>query len=196
VNPFAALCAEVAACTRCPRMAGRRRVLSDACGPVPAPLMLVGEAPGRNGADRTGVPFSGDLSGRALTALLEGAGLSRESVFVTNAVLCNPRDDRGRNARPSRDELKNCSGFLARQLARVDPAVVAPLGAVALAALGRLHPHGRTLADAGRPHPWHGRVLFPLYHPSPRVRARRPLAMQRRDFARLAALLAAERAAP
>jgi len=189
IDPFAALCAEAAACTLCPRMAGRRRVLSDACGPVPARLMLVGEAPGRRGADRTGVPFSGDASGRALSDLLQGAGMLRDAIFLTNAVLCNPRDAAGRNACPNRDELANCAGFLARQIALVNPKVVAPLGAVALAALDRLSPHGLTLADAGRPVPWHGRVLFPLYHPSPRARGHRALRRQRADFSRLAGLV-------
>jgi uracil-DNA glycosylase len=188
-DPFAALCAEAAACTACPRMAGRRRVLSAACGPVPARLMLVGEAPGRRGADRTGVPFSGDAAGRALADLLEGAGLERGDVFITNAVLCNPRDAAGRNAAPTRAELANCAGFLARQIALVNPQVVAPLGAVALAALGRLHPHGLTLADVGVPARWNTRVLFPLCHPSPRARGHRGLARQRADFSRLAALL-------
>lgn len=186
---LAALCAEAAACAACPRMAGRRRVLSAACGPVPAPLMLVGEAPGRRGADRTGVPFSGDAAGRALSMLLEAAGLERRAIFLTNAVLCNPRDAAGRNAPPSRIELKNCAGFLARQIDLVDPAVVAPMGQVALGALERLHPHGLTLADAGRPVPWNGRFLFPLYHPSPRARAHRSVRRQRADFRRLANLL-------
>jgi len=181
-DAFAALCAEAADCTLCPRMAGRRRVLSDACGPVPARLMLVGEAPGRRGADRTGVPFSGDASGRALADLLECAGLDRAAVFVTNAVLCNPRDAAGRNARPTAVELANCAGFLARQIALVHPEIVAPMGAVALTALDHLHPHGRTLADAGVPVKWNGRVLFPLVHPSPRARGHRSVARQRADF--------------
>lgn len=187
-DPFASLCAEAASCVACPRMAGRRRVLSSACGPVPARLMLVGEAPGRRGADRTGVPFSGDASGRALAELFACAALDRADVFVTNAVLCNPRDAAGRNARPLAGELANCAEFLARQIALVDPKIVAPMGGVALGALERLHPHGRTLADAGRAVKWNGRVLFPLYHPSPRARRYRSLARQKADFRRLARL--------
>jgi uracil-DNA glycosylase family 4 len=193
---FAALCADVSACTVCPRMAGRRRVLSDACGPVPAGLMLVGEAPGRRGAERTGVPFSGDAAGRAFDDLLTAAGLAREAVFVTNAVLCNPRDAQGRNAPPTKDELARCSGFLERQLALVNPAVVAPMGAVALKALDRLCRHGLTLTEsAGRPHAWSGRVLFPLVHPSPRARVHRPEAAQRADWEKLARVLAEAQAA-
>jgi uracil-DNA glycosylase len=72
---------------------------------------------------------------------------------------------------------------------------VAPMGAVALAALDRLCPHGLTLkAGAGRPHPWNGRVLFPLVHPSPRARVHRPEAAQRADWEALAQVLAAARA--
>src|SRR5258707_1380878 len=102
---FAALVAQVRACRACPRMAGRRRVLGDANGPLRARAVLVGTAPGRYGAERTGIPFSGDRSGAALDVLLARAGLRRDDVFITNAVLCNPQDAGGRNDEPSAAEL-------------------------------------------------------------------------------------------
>ncbi|HEX5503525.1 MAG TPA: uracil-DNA glycosylase [Thermomicrobiales bacterium] len=186
---FEALCREAAGCRRCPAMAGRRRVLSDANGRPGALVCFVGEAPGRRGGERTGVPFSGDQSGRNFTALLAVAGLARAEVFITNAVLCNPRDERDRNRAPSRAELTACRDFLARQLALVDPPIVAPLGAVALAALDALAPHGQRLRTAaGHAYAWHGRVLAPLYHPSPRAQLHRPFARQADDFARLGRL--------
>ena len=84
----------------------------------PAPRVLfVAEAPGRFGGDRTGVPLEGDRSGTNFAALLAAAGLDRATVFVTNAVLCNPRDAAGRNARPTAAELRNCSEHLAAQIA-------------------------------------------------------------------------------
>lgn len=188
--PFTVLCAAAQACARCPAMAGRRRVLSEANGCPGALVCFIGEAPGRRGAERTGIPFSSDQSGRNFAALLAHAGLGRDQVFVTNAVLCNPQDDRGRNRPPSRDELANCRGFLARQLALVAAPVVAPLGAVALAALDALAPHGLRLRESvGRPAPWAGKLLFPLYHPGPRAQLHRPTALQRADFAALGALV-------
>lgn len=185
-TPYASLCAEAQACALCPTMAGRRRVLSEANGRPGAAVCFVGEAPGRRGAERTAIPFSGDQSGRNFAALLACAGLSREQIFVTNAVLCNPQDDGGRNRPPSREELANCEGFLARQLQVIGAPIVVPLGAVALAALDVLAPHGLRLREAvARSVPWRGQLLFPLYHPGPRAQLHRSFDLQRADFAAL-----------
>lgn len=187
---FDALCREAQACRRCPVMEGRRRVLSAANGRPGAAVMFVGEAPGRRGGERTGVPFSGDQTGRNFERLLEVAELRREDVFITNAVLCNPRDERGRNRPPARAELAACADFLARQMRVVDPLLVVPLGAVALAALDRVEPHGLRLREAvGRARSWRGRLLFPHYHPGPRAQLHRPFEAQREDFRALGALL-------
>lgn len=187
---FNALCAEAAACVRCPAMVGRRRVLSVANGRPGARVLFVGEAPGRLGGERTGVPFSGDQTGRNFALLLEAAGLTRAEVFITNAILCNPRDTRGRNRPPGRDELATCQDFLVRQIAVVDAPLVVSLGAVSLAALGALASHGLRLREAvGRPIAWAGRMLVPLYHPGPRAQLHRPFATQLADFAALGGLV-------
>jgi len=179
---FAALVAEAAACRRCPAMCGRSAVLSDSNGRVGARVMFVGEAPGRQGGDRTRVPFSGDQSGRNFTRYLASTGLTREEVFITNAALCNPRSETGANRKPTREEVSNCSGFLRRQIELVAPALVVTLGAVSLAALRGVEYHRLTLKEnVGQIHHWHGRLLVPLYHPSPQV-----LASHRREAAQLA----------
>src|SRR5918999_963366 len=169
---FEELCREVAGCRRCASMEGRRRVLSPANGQPGARVMFVAEAPGRLGAERTGVPLSGDRTGRRFETLLALAGWRRSDVFVTNAVLCNPRGADGRRNRPpSAAEIAACRDHLRSQLAVVAPLVVVPLGAVALRALDALAPHGLALADSvGRPWSWDGRWLFPLYHPGERAR--------------------------
>lgn len=188
---FDALVARVQACRRCPRMHGRTRVLGPANGPLDARVLFVGEAPGRHGGDRTGVPFCGDRSGALFDTLLAAAGLSRARVFVTNAVLCNPRDPVGRNARPTAAELAACSEHLREQLALVDPTWVVALGHAALRALARLAPHPLCLPrDVGRPVVWQGRWLVALYHPSPRALRHRPRALQEADFRRLGELVA------
>lgn len=180
---FAALVERVAACRQCPAMEGRRRVLTAANGTVHARVLFIAEAPGRGGAERTGVPFSGDFSGRTFERLLAEVGWTRDDLFITNAALCNPQGPTGANRPPTRRELANCSGHLRATLAIVDPPVVATLGAVALAALDRIERHGLKLTDArGRPHAWNGRTLFPLYHPSPKVLAWFPYARMAADF--------------
>ena len=184
---LAALVAEVQACRRCPAMEGRRRVFGPANGRPDARIIFVAEAPGRLGGERTGVPLTSDQTGRNFARLLAEAGLPREEVFVTNAVLCNPRGPAGLNRRPAPAELANCRRHLAATLAIVAAPVVVSLGAVALAALDAIERHGLTLREhVGRPTPWRGRTLVPLYHPGPRAQIHRPFALQAADFRQLA----------
>jgi DNA polymerase len=171
-------------------MEGRRRVLGPANGPLQAPVMFVAEAPGRFGAERTGVPLSGDQAGRAFEHLLACAGWTRQEVFVTNAVLCNPLDQQGRNRCPSARELDNCRRHLRAQIELVAPRLLVALGATALHTLDRIEPHGLRLSrDVGRAVPWHGRYLVALYHPGPRALVHRHLAQQEADFRALRRLV-------
>src|SRR6185312_15467484 len=55
---FDALIETVAACRACPSMEGRRRVLSHANGHVDARVLFIAEAPGRLGAELTGIPLT------------------------------------------------------------------------------------------------------------------------------------------
>lgn len=184
---LALLCEAAANCRLCPRMATRTKVLSAANGDPHSRVLFVAEAPGRLGADRTAVPLCGDASGRLFEELLSGAGWRRDEVFITNALLCNPRSEKGNNDRPSGEELTNCSAYLQATLDLVDPDVVVALGGVALSALELIAPHGLSLRDdAAELHPWHGRQLVPLYHPAPRARVHRSPIHQRADFADLA----------
>ncbi len=179
---FDALVAEVAACRRCAAMCGRVPVLSELNGAVGARVMFVGEAPGRQGGDRTRVPFSGDQSGRNFQRYIDSINLARSELFITNAVLCNPRKESGANRRPTSAEIANCSEYLRRLIELVDPKVVVTMGRVALEAVGRVAPHELSLREsAGRVEGWGGRLLVPLYHPSPQV-----LASHRREAEQLA----------
>jgi uracil-DNA glycosylase len=171
-------------------MEGRRRVLGPANGSLAARLLFVAEAPGRLGAEVTGVPLSSDQTGRTFNLLLESSGINRSDVFVTNAVLCNPQDEAGRNDRPTAAELISCSDHLVRLIHILDPQWVVTLGAVALDAVARIEPHRLKLPDhVGVPTRWADRWLLPLYHPGPRALIRRPLEAQMIDYARLAALV-------
>jgi len=167
---FAKLVADAAMCTRCPAVCDRAAVLSELNGPVTARVMFIGEAPGRKGADRTRVPFSGDQSGKNFNLFLESAAIKRSEIFITSAALCNPRAPSGANRRPSTMEIKNCSQFLRRTIELIDPALVVTLGTVALEALKLIEDHAFTLRDhATMIQSWNGRALIPLYHPSPQV---------------------------
>jgi uracil-DNA glycosylase family 4 len=180
---------EVGACTACSSVR-YTHLLGPANGNPDADVMFVGEAPGRFGAGRTGVPFSGDVSGRRFEAFLTVAGLRREDVFVTNALLCNPVDSLGRNRRPLLSEVRRCLPFLHDQLIAVNPGVVVALGEVALHSLALIGPHGASLrTHRGEAVPWFGRTLVPLYHPGRRSTVHRRDDDQRADWLGLRALL-------
>ncbi len=181
---FKELMEEAAACVRCPRMATRQAVLGPLNGTIQPRVLFIAEAPGRQGADRTRIPFHGDSSGVNFEQLLAVTGLRRDEIFITNSVLCSPRKESGANDKPTRRELANCSSFLARQIELLDPPLVATLGAVALDAIKTIAPHQLTLREhAAKTIEWHGRRLIPLYHPSPHVIITvRNLDQQREDY--------------
>jgi DNA polymerase len=152
-------------------MCGRSAVLSNLNGSPNARIMFIGEAPGRKGADRTRVPFSGDQSGANLDRFLTSIDLKREDIFITSAALCNPRTESGANRKPTQKELANCSAFLRRTIELINPRVIVTLGSVALEALKRIQYHELNLKEsAAEIHSWQDRVLVPIY-PSPQVLA-------------------------
>ena len=181
---FANLVNEAAACVVCERMRERQAVLSHLNGSLAPKVMFIAEAPGRKGADRTRIPFHGDTSGRNFETLLAAINLTRDDIFITSSALCSPRKPSGANDKPTRTEVRNCSGFLRRTIELIDPPVIATLGAVALDALKLIEPHDYRLRDhAAQIVAWNGRLLVPLYHPSPQVIiTARSLDQQKRDF--------------
>ena len=120
--------------------------------------MIIGEAPGQH-EDLQGEPFVGS-AGKLLDQLLQGIGLRREEVYITNIIKCRPPGNRD----PQADEVDACSPYLEEQIRLIDPEVVLVLGRHALARVLPGHEsisrvHGRVL-DKG------GRAYIPVYHPA------------------------------
>ncbi len=185
---FVSLVGDIGACTACPRMV-HSHVLCHTNGPLRARAIFVAEAVGRRGGAVTGVPLTRDESGRRFTAFLALAGLNRDEVFVTNAVLCNPLDAAGRNRPPTSAEIARCRPFLQRTLAIVSTPVVVTLGRVALESLRAIAPHAADLPrDVATPLPWADRILVPMYHPGRQSTLHRSHPQQEGDWRRLAAL--------
>jgi uracil-DNA glycosylase family 4 len=184
---FQNLVTQVHQCVRCERMASSCRIFGRSSGEITAPLMFIGEAPGRFGADDTSIPFHGDRAGENFEKLIAQVGISRYDCFITNAVLCNPRDEKGNNATPSRQEVANCSSFLKAQIDLIGPKIIATLGNQALHALKLIELHACELSkDVRKPHFWYGRTLIPLYHPGQRAMLHRSFFNQLADYRFLA----------
>lgn len=185
-SEFERLTRKAAECTTCPNMANQSAVLGPANGSIDSDILFVAEAPGRFGAGRTGIPFSGDKSGDNFEALIAHIGLTRRDIFITNAVLCNPLHN-GNNRRPIAQEINNCSSFLEKTLELVNPKIVVTLGGVGLDAINRILGTRYKLPEIiGKPQRTGRFTLLALYHPSPRVTHwKRPLSAQKRDFKKI-----------
>lgn len=178
-------------CTRCPRMEANSAVLGPLNGRIDAHVLFVGEAPGRFGSATTRIPFHGDRSGENFERLLPETGLTRNDIFITNAVMCNPKDEKGRNDRPATQELRNCAEYLRELLDIVQPHHVVTLGQKALDVLALLESHGMVLRQhVATEQPWRGTSVVPLYHPSARVVAVRGFERMAEEYRSLGKILA------
>jgi uracil-DNA glycosylase len=144
-------------CTSCPLHARRTQAVPGT-GPATARIMAVGEGPGET-EDRLGKPFVGPAGG-VLTRLLEGIGLRREDIYITNTVKCRPPGNRD----PEPAEIEACSPFLDAQIEIIQPDLILVLGRHALARLlpgagGITQLHGRRVVRGER-------TFVPLYHPA------------------------------
>ena len=173
-------------CRLCPAMSDLPAILSSKNGSLYADLIFVAEAPGRFGSGRTGIPFHGDRSGDNFEQLLNYVNIKRKDIFITNAVLCNPLKD-GNNRRPTIKEINNCIPFLENLINIITPKIISTVGGVGLEAINRIFETRFKLADVvATPLPIGQFILFPLYHPSPRViHTKRSLDQQKKDFKKL-----------
>jgi len=122
-------------CPLCPRLVAYRLANRVAHpdwwnGPAPsfgdenARLLIVGLAPGRMGANRTGRPFTGDYAGKLLYGTLLKLGFARGTYderpddglelvdcMITNAVRCAPPGNK-----PETSEENTCRRFLTARI--------------------------------------------------------------------------------
>lgn len=132
-------------------------------------IMLIGEAPGK---DEVIIkkPFVGQ-AGKILSQFLELADLTRDDLYITNAIkyrLSKPGARPGTFVnRPAKlTEIETARSFLHEEVKIVKPKIIVPMGNVPLKAL-----LGRDLSIGD----CHGRILdvkihginvYPIYHPA------------------------------
>ena len=85
-------------------------------------VIFVGEAPGRN-EDAKGEPFVG-IAGQKLNIALDNAGISRESIYITNVVKCRPPNNRV----PTVSERDMCDDYLQKEISIIKPKIICILG--------------------------------------------------------------------
>jgi uracil-DNA glycosylase len=166
-------------CARCPRLVETRHSCRAQFpewwnAPVPALgdpgawLAVVGLAPGKHGANRTGLAFTGDSAGDMLWATLAKFGLSDAAralngVIILNAVKCLPPENK-----PNPEEIRNCRPYLADALAALpNLRTIIALGQIAhqsaVKAVGAKLPKHR-FAHGAVHHMLDGRTIIDSYH--------------------------------
>jgi len=161
-------CARLAACRRCSLAPGILPIVSDARAPR---AMLIGQAPGQVETSG-GKPFAG-RAGRTLFRWLERAGLdeptARDLLYISAITRCYPGPHpAGRGDRvPSPAERAQCAGWLEDELRIIRPALVVPVGRLAIDRFLGAKPLDEVI---GREHEIEhvgGRAIaIPLPHPS------------------------------
>ncbi|MEP4196655.1 MAG: uracil-DNA glycosylase [Aliishimia sp.] len=156
-NDLDGLRAALGAYPHCDLAKGARNlVFSD--GVAGAPVMIVGEAPGRD-EDREGRPFVG-RAGQLLDAMLAAIDMSRErDVYITNVLPWRPPQNRD----PKPAEIAMMQPFLARHIALAAPKVLIVMGNISCQALlgkrgiSRLRGTWNTVQDL---------PTLPMFHPA------------------------------
>jgi len=131
---------QLADCRRCQNAGYQVAAPPIVSGSAAARLMVIGQAPGRVENERTGLPFSGP-AGKRLFRWLAEAGWDetefRTINYMTAVTKCFPgANANGRGDRlPSKAEQALCRPWLETELALVRPAVIVPVGGLAISLL-------------------------------------------------------------
>jgi uracil-DNA glycosylase family 4 len=160
-------------------------VLGD--GNPDANLLFIGEAPGRYEAEQ-GRPFVGP-SGDVFDEMLSSIGLERPDVYMTNMILDRPTEKRA----PTAEEIAFYAPFVDRVIDIIQPAVIVPLGRVAMAyILKKLdlpekrqkisQLHGKLIKTQM---PYGEIHVVPLYHPAVVLYSASQKETLRKDFEKL-----------
>lgn len=159
---WAGLQAVVSDCQAC-GLCQRRKHAVWGTGDVNGDWLVVGDPPTAE-EDAQGQPFVGP-AGELLDNMLRAVGQSRErGAYLTSVVKCRPPS----SAIPSSEELTQCSAYLARQVALVQPKVIIAMGRFATEVLTQSRDHLGKLR--GREHLFEGVPVVATYHPTALLR--------------------------
>lgn len=125
-------------------------------GPVPADVMIVGEAPGFR-EDEIHKPFAGK-SGQLLDRELAKVGLHRKDIFLTNVNKCRPPD----NDTPNKTQMKACRPYLDAEIEAVKPKFILTVGNTALSVIKK----SGIMKHRGEVYNLDDAVVFPTVHPA------------------------------
>ena len=149
---------KVQKCTNCSLCENRNKIVfSDGC--ETAPIMFIGEAPGKN-EDETGIPFIG-RAGQLLRKYMFECGFEANDFYIANTVKCRPPENR----KPTKEEKSACFEFLNSQIELINPKYIVLVGATALESF--IFDRKLSITKArGQIFEIGNRKFIPIFHPS------------------------------
>lgn len=145
-------------------------------GDIDCAILFIGEAPGMN-EDLQKRPFVG-RGGQLLNRMLDGAGIKREDVYITNIVKRRPPDNRD----PLPEEILAYKPYLTRQIEIIDPKIIATLGRFSM---NYFNEKLKISKDHGKIFRMDRRLLVPFFHPAAVLRNPNLLGEYQKEFKRL-----------
>lgn len=156
-NSWETLRADVSNCELCSLCTTRTQTVFGE-GNENADWLFIGEAPGQH-EDEQGRPFIGE-AGQLLSEMCRAMNLTRGEIFIANILKCRPPKNRD----PHIDEIKQCSGYLQRQIALIQPKMIIAVGRIAAQSL--LETTEKIGKLRGQVHQFENIPLIAIYHPS------------------------------
>ena len=132
LNSLKSQCESCLAC----EIGTRRDKIVFSSGNEHAKVMFIGEAPGKD-ENLQGIPFVG-RAGQLLNTYFERLGIDREKdLYIANILKCRPTnpDKPNKDRVPTQNEIKNCIGYLYKQVKSVNPDLIVLCGGTALKTL-------------------------------------------------------------
>lgn len=145
-------------CKGCSLCENRNKIVfSDGC--YNAPIMFIGEAPGKN-EDESGIPFIG-RAGQLLRKFMFEVGFKNNDFYIANTIKCRPPENR----KPTKEEKLACFQFLEKQIELVNPKIIVLVGSTALESF--IFDKKMTITKArGQIFEINNRKFIPIFHPS------------------------------
>lgn len=157
-EPLELLAGKARECRLCSAIVSYRQQTVFGAGSLNPRICFMGEAPGAE-EDRSGQPFVGP-AGQLLTKIIAAMKLSRDQVYILNALKCRPPQNRT----PLNEEIEHCRHFVESQLDLLQPEFIVCLGAVAVRSILQTElPIGRLRGQFYR---YRGARVVVTYHPS------------------------------
>lgn len=127
------LSSEILSCQKCKDLSKLRKTSVPGTGSPKANIIIVSDFPHQDGAEKKGVPFTGDESGKFIMGILKEVKLSlAKDTFITYLVKCTPRKVvKGKikeEKKPAARHTTNCIPYLTQEISISTPHIIVSLG--------------------------------------------------------------------